>query len=317
MSVGSSGSGAGHGAAAGSGLGVHSGCVVSRSSAVPVLPATRMPSIAAAPPVPSRTTDSIMLPTRRATPAGTTCLRSGGRPLSSVSRGRRPRPAIVAATHAICSAVACTLPWPIAEEPTASPSPISLAGGIVLVAAPGMPGSVLKPNCSAVLTRRSGPRRVPSGANTELHECAKDWRNVPPQDSPLAFSRSTPSRTAFVSTGYFEFTPASLCSSTPASVTILNVEPGGCRPEKAIPASARISPVRGRTTATPPRRAPFATSAARCTAGSIDDRTAVAGRGCVRASTRLPARSSPPGRPATRSSKTRSRPEVPTRASSG
>ena len=53
-----------------------------------------------------------------------------------------------------------------------------------------------------------------------------------------------------------------------------------------MPARARISPVRGRTTATPPRRAPLAATAARCTSGSIEECTALAGRAIVCASTR-------------------------------
>ena len=38
----------------------------------------------------------------------------------------------------------------------------------------------------------------------------------------------------------------------PVSVRILNTEPGGCGAEKATPASASTSPVRGRTAAIPP-----------------------------------------------------------------
>ena len=37
-----------------------------------------------------------------------------------------------------------------------------------------MPRSWLKPNASAYWTSRSGPRRAPSGAKTELQECAND-----------------------------------------------------------------------------------------------------------------------------------------------
>src|SRR3954453_8276801 len=76
---------------------------------------------------------------------------------------------------------------------------------------------------------------------------------------------------------------------------ILNVEPGGCRPENATPGSARISPVRGRTTATPPSRSPLATTAARWTSGSIEVRTAGAGRARRLASGRPPAARAPPG----------------------
>ena len=65
-------------------------------------------------------------------------------PLSSVGRGRRPCSPIAAAISAICSGVASTLPWPIALEPTARSSPISLAGGIVERAAPMSPGSCVE-----------------------------------------------------------------------------------------------------------------------------------------------------------------------------
>ena len=59
--------------------------------------------------------------TVRAVVARITRLPAGAeRPARSVSGRRTPPSAIVAATHAICSAVACTRPCPIAEEPTAS-----------------------------------------------------------------------------------------------------------------------------------------------------------------------------------------------------
>ena len=50
----------------------------------------------------------------------------------------------------------------------------------------------LKPNRSAVAASLGPPTLAPSGANTELHDCAKDWTSVPPQSSPLAFSSRTP-----------------------------------------------------------------------------------------------------------------------------
>ena len=53
--------------------------------------------------------------------------------------------------------MASTLPWPIADEPTARSSPISSAAGIVERAAPSGPGSWLKPKRSAVSTSRFGP----------------------------------------------------------------------------------------------------------------------------------------------------------------
>jgi len=42
------------------------------------------------------------------------------------------------------------------------------------------------------------------------------------------------------------------CSSTPASVMILNVLPGGCGADCAMPASASTSPVPGWIAAMPP-----------------------------------------------------------------
>ena len=66
---------------------------------------------------------------------------------------------------------------------------------------PAMPGSRLKPKRSATSTRRLAPSCAPSGANTELHDSAKDSTSVPPHDSPLALSRSTPSSVAFVCDG--------------------------------------------------------------------------------------------------------------------
>ncbi len=96
---------------------------------------------------------------------------------------------MVAATSVISSGVVCTRPCPIAEDPTARSSPIALAGGIVLSAAPGMELGWLKPKRSAVATSRLPPSLTPSGANTELHDTAKELMRVPPQDSPLAFCR--------------------------------------------------------------------------------------------------------------------------------
>ena len=68
-------------------------------------------------------------------------------------------------------------------------------------------------------------------------------RSEPPQDSPLAFWISTPSIVAAVWTGNVAERLVTFSSSTPASVTILNVEPGGCGADWAIPASASTSPL--------------------------------------------------------------------------
>ena len=85
----------------------------------------------------------------------------------------------------------------------------------------------MKPNFSAVATSRSAPSLAPSGAKTELQDSAKEARSEPPQASPLAFSSSTPDSEVLVSTGNFAERLTTPESSSPASVTILNVEPGG------------------------------------------------------------------------------------------
>ena len=145
-----------------------------------------------------------------------------------------------------------TLPWPIAVEPTARSSPISSAGGIVERAAPASPGSLLKPKRSAVSTSFSAPSSAPIGAKTELQEWANVSISDPPHDSPCAFWSSTPSSVAAVWTGKLSLRRTVRASSAPVSVRILNTDPGGCGAEKASPASARTSPVRGRTAAIPP-----------------------------------------------------------------
>src|SRR3954451_16255444 len=188
-----SGTGAGPTSAGGGAGGGH--FVVVSSSAVPVLPATATPGIWACTPVPSRTTQTIRQRTVRATLGATTRVVGAARGLAgsaSVSFGSRPCRPIADATRTICSAVACTRPCPIAEEPTARSSPISEARGIALVAAPGISGAWLKPKRSAILTSRVAPSVAPSGANTELHDTANARARVPPQFSPLALSSFTP-----------------------------------------------------------------------------------------------------------------------------
>src|ERR1700716_2129061 len=150
------------------------------------------------------------------------------------------------------------MPWPIAVEPTARSSPIWPACGRVLPAAPGIEGCSFQPYFSAVWTRRLGPTFAPSGANTELHDSANELTKLPPQDSPLAFDRGTPERTAAVSTGNWSLSLTFLSSSAAVVVMILNVDPGGWRPSSAIPDSASTCPVCGLITATAPRRPPSA-----------------------------------------------------------
>src|SRR3954462_5008244 len=205
------------------------GPTVEPSSAVPVLPATDTPGIAAAVPVPCWTTPTISVSTIRATRFDVTWMPRDLPPCSSsVGRWRMPWLAIVSATTAISSGVASTLPLPIAGEPTASGGPPSAAGGSVEGAAPGTDGVSLKPYRSAAPTSFFAPTFTPSGANTELHDSAKDWANVPPHDSPFAFERLTPSITACVSTGNVEDVLTALSSSAAVAVIILKVDPGGC-----------------------------------------------------------------------------------------
>ena len=81
-------------------------------------------------------------------------------------------------------------------------------------------------------------------------------------------------------------------------VTILNVDPGGCRLSRPMPATARICPLEGAIATIPPNWPPSAATAARCSAGETVLRTGGAGWGATEASTRVPASSSPPGAPA-------------------
>ena len=106
--------------------------------------------------------------------------------------------AIVAATSAICSAVACTLPWPIAEAPSSRFDRWTLAGGIVLAGSPASGDGALNPKRCAMVKSRLAPSRTPSGANTELQETAKELMSVPPHASPLAFCKAKPSIVASV-----------------------------------------------------------------------------------------------------------------------
>src|SRR3954469_22461852 len=170
------------------------------SSAVPVLPATWMPGMAAARPVPPLTTAIIMLRTSPATLALTTRLR-GLRPPASHGLIRTPWLAIVWATEAMPSGVALSLFWPIAEAPTASESLSSEAFGIVLTLAAGRSGGSLKPNLSAIATRRLAPSLAPIGPNTLLQECAKDWVRLPPHCSSPALRNLTPDSVAYWRTG--------------------------------------------------------------------------------------------------------------------
>ena len=102
-------------------------------------------------------------------------------------------------------------------------------------------------------------------------------------------------------------------SSAAVVVTILKVEPGGCGAEKAMPARARISPLRGSSAATPPSRPASADHGGLLEAG-VDGRLhRLGGARLARARARgSPAISSPPGRPRRRCSNASSSPLCPT-----
>ena len=156
----------------------------------------------------------------------------------------------------------------------------------------------MKPNASAVATSLRAPSLAPSGANTELQECANESISEPPHDSPLAFSSSTPSSVAAVCTGKLSFALTAFAWSADDSVMILNDEPGGCGAENATPASAEH--LAGARTH---RRDPAVAAGQRRDRRALDvgvDRSCArscrAAAGGWRAHA-LPARSSPPGVP--------------------
>ena len=112
---------------------------------------------------------------------------------------RTPWLAIVAATEAICSGVALSVFWPMAADPTAIASFMSF--GTVLTLAAGMSGCSLKPNFSAVASRRLAPTFAPTGPKTLLQECAKELISDPPHVSSDALRSLTPESVADVRAG--------------------------------------------------------------------------------------------------------------------
>ena len=152
----------------------------------------------------------------------------------------------------------------------------------------GIRGCLPNPNASVAATSRRAPSFAPSGANTELHECANELTSEPPQASPPALRSATPSSVAAVWTGYIVDGRTIRLSSAAAAVMILNTEPGGCGADTASPASAFTAPSRGRITAMPPSRSPSAAEAARLSPGSIVVFTGRPRTARVRATTRSP-----------------------------
>jgi len=82
---------------------------------------------------------------------------------------------------------------------------------------------------------------------------------------------------------------ARCASSTPVSVMILNVEPGGCSSESGAPAAASSSPVDGAITTIPPVLVPSSATASACSDGEIEVRTSAPARATALASRRPPA----------------------------
>ena len=230
-----------------------------------------------------------------------------------------PSSPIVAATSAISSGVASTLPWPIAVEPTARSSPISSAAGIVRTrgarqarvlveaerarrsrpacARPARRPAARTPSCRSARTSRSATRRT-----------TRRWRSRArrPRASPPSAPGSSRSRlTAFA-------------SSAADSVMILKTEPGGCGAENATPASAEHL-AGARTDRRDPAVAAGQRRDRRALDVGVDRRADALARAAARrlASTRAPASSSPPGVPASWASNSRSRPVRPTGASVG
>ena len=166
----------------------------SRSSAVPVLPATVDAGDrggragARAHDGEHQARASCARPRRRVT-ARVAARRSPAQRASAAARRaavRRSSPPI----GAICSGVASTLPWPIAVEPTARSSPISSRGGIVLARGAGdRRARSLKPKRSAVATSRLARRASRRAARTpSCRTRRRTSRAMPPHASPLAFS---------------------------------------------------------------------------------------------------------------------------------
>ena len=297
-------------------LGSGSSWVVSRSSAVPVLPATLTPGIAA--PRRSRPDDRAHEAAdgaRRRRSVVAARPRSGSRPCgasaallrrarrSSPRRGhlqrRRQHPALADRGRADGEVVADLLRL-----------------GHRRARGPASAGSALKPNFSAVATSRFGPQpgaergedRVAGVGEGVLQRAAARLAVGVLQLDALEHGRGLDGEL-----GRGLATPA---SSAPDEVMILNVEPGGWGAEEAMPASASTSPVLGRRTATPPKRPASASTAARWTSGSIVVRTALprcGSTGPARARRRAARRRG--GRPA--ASNSRSSPVSPTSASCG
>ena len=167
---------------------------------------------------------------------------------------------------------------------------MSAAGGSVLGTSPGIVAFAFQPKRSAAST---------SGLRADLHAQRGEHRVARVGEASRGTSRRTTRRSrsraprrrsiACVSTGNSVDGFTTPRSSAAVVVTILNVEPGGCGAEKAMPASARTSPLRGSSAATPPSR-PASADHGRLLEAGVDRRPhrPGRGRGFARASTRPP-----------------------------
>ena len=240
--------------------------------------------------------------------------------MSSVGRGRTPSAPIVAADERHLQRRREHLA--LADRRGADGevvADLARRRGIVERAAPASGGSSLKPNFSAVATSFSAPSLAPSGAKTLLHECAKEVSQRAAAGLAVGvLDLDALDRRRGLVPGSVALRLATLFCSTPASVTILNVEPGGCGADWAIPASASTSPVCG-----PHDRDPAVAAGERLDRGALDlrvDRRAHRRRPARRLRWRARARRRnrmPPGVPVRRSSNSRSRPVRPTAAPVG
>ena len=268
-----------------------SGSRVSSSSAVPVLPATRTPGMrgrGAGPVghhVDHQRADRARHAARGHAPAAASALAG-----DSVGGWRTPRMAIVCATEAIWSGVASVSNWPIAVE-------ADLERGVDLRRRRQRARHLARDGGRARSSRSARPRpraapaptSTPSGANTELHECAKRAAEAAAAGLAVrvlqlhAVDDARASRPGTPSEGF-----TAPCSSAAVVVTILNVEPGGCgrregdAGERAHLAVARVE--RGHAAEAPGQRRsrppPGGACRSWCARGA-------AARGRARASTRV------------------------------
>src|SRR4051812_23167561 len=216
--------------------------------AVPVLPPTVAPGIAALAPVPARTT-SVISSRMSAAVDGRITWRAGRGPKAetvappeSVVRSTRyggracPPLATAAATLAICSGVARVLYCPI--EDSASCARSTLVSKVLWATEKGMrrPRS-LKPKAWAVDTMSAAPTSTPSLANSVLHDHSKATRtetSLQPSDSFVSRVLVPGSRYGSGETVEASRSVTTPASSAAAAVTTLKVAPGGyvCRPAR-------------------------------------------------------------------------------------